>query len=110
MKYEIITDDVDNKTILDYLYSINSTLPVHERIAIDCDITKIIFDDDKIIFNFIVINPIFDFDGGITEDIVPDRSEDLGKIGEVSINGFDEPIKSVLLGAIREIKLRKILN
>lgn len=97
----------DNDIIIEHLYEYNKGVPINDKMAMDVYIEEIQFKDDIIIkrikIETIKIENIKDDEYGKGE----------GEIGEiicVNLNRFEEPYKSIITGAIREIKINHFIN
>jgi len=107
----IHTDEEDNFIIRTHIYETNKHLPIHEKMAMNVFITGIEVDGDDIRFHHIVTEPILDEGCGVTRDVIGDdvyKLENLGQRNVIKIKNFEEPIKSSLRAAVREIQIRKI--
>ena len=107
----IHTDEEDNFIIRTHIYETNKHLPIHEKMAMNVFITGIEVDGDDIRFHHIVTEPILDEGCGVTRDVIGDDvydKENLGQRDVIKIKNFEEPIKSSLRAAVREIQIRKI--
>lgn len=107
----IHTDEEDNFIIRTHIYETNKHLPIHEKMAMNVFITGIEVDGDDIRFHHIVTEPILDEECGVTRDVIGDEvyeKENLGQCDVIKIKNFEEPIKSSLRAAVREIQIRKI--
>jgi hypothetical protein len=107
----IHTDEEDNFIIRAHIYETNKHLPIHEKMAMNVFVTGIEVDGEEVTFHHIVIEPILDDDCGVTRDVIGDDVYELEKLGlrdVIKIKYFEEPIKSSLRAAVREIQIRKI--
>ena len=107
----IHTDEEDNFIIRTHIYETNKHLPIHEKMAMNVFITGIEVDGDDIRFHHIVTEPILDEECGVTRDVIGDdvyEKENLGQCDVIKIKNIEEPIKSSLRAAVREIQIRKI--
>ena len=107
----IHTDEEDNFIIRTHIYETNKHLPIHEKMAMNVFVTGIEVDGDDISFHHIVTEPILDEECGVTRDVIGDdvyKLENLGQRNLIKIKNFEEPIKSSLRAAVREIQIRKI--
>jgi hypothetical protein len=107
----IHTDEEDNLIIRTHIYDTNKHLPIHEKVAMNVFVTGIEVDGEEVTFHHIVTEPILDDNCGVTRDVIDDdvyNLENLGQRDLIKIQNFEEPIKSSLRAAVREIQIRKI--
>jgi len=107
----IHTDEEDNLIIRTHIYDANKHLPIHEKVAMNVFVTGIEVDGEEVTFHHIVTEPILDDNCGVTRDVIDDDVYNLENIGQrelIKIQNFEEPIKSSLRAAVREIQIRKI--
>jgi hypothetical protein len=107
----IHTDEEDNLIIRTHIYDANKHLPIHEKVAMNVFVTGIEVDGEEVTFHHIVTEPILDDECGVTKDAVGEdvyKLENLGQRDLIKIQNFEEPIKSSLRAAVREIQIRKI--
>jgi hypothetical protein len=107
----IHTDEEDNLIIRTHIYDANKNLPIHEKVAMNVFVTGIEVDGEEVTFHHIVTEPILDDNCGVTRDVIDDDVYNLENIGQrdlIKIQNFEEPIKSSLRAAVREIQIRKI--
>jgi hypothetical protein len=108
----IHTDEEDNLIIRTHIYDANKHLPIHEKVAMNVFVTGIEVDGEEVTFHHIVTEPILDDECGVTKDALGDakfnKLENLGQRDLIKIQNFEEPIKSSLRAAVREIQIRKI--
>ncbi len=107
----IHTDEEDNLIIRTHIYNANKNLPIHEKVAMNVFVTGIEVDSEEVTFHHIVTEPILDDNCGVTRDVIGDdvyNLENLGQRDVIKIQNFEEPIKSSLRAAVREIQIRKI--
>ena len=100
----------DNDIILSHLYKYNQGVDIPDKIAMDCYVKRIEFQDDETIFHCKRIKAILDKDYNITEDTVRSGRGDIGDDLSILLSGFGSPYGSIFKSAIREIKLNKLIR
>ena len=105
----MILTKLDNDIIIEHLYEWNKSAKVTDKLALDVYIKSIDFIEDDIVFYYKRISPIISEECGITKENVSQGKEEIGQYGYAKLSNFEEPYKNILLGAIREIKLKSIL-
>jgi hypothetical protein len=97
----------DNDIIINHLYVYNKGVETHMKMAMDTYVDALEFVDDDIIFHTSRIKPILL--GGITEDNVGKSKGEIGAKTSIKLSGFEKPYDDILLQAIREIKLSRVI-
>lgn len=98
----------DNDIIINHLYKYNEGAEVTMKMAMDVYIKTIEFTEKDIIFHFKGIKPILDDDCNITDKNIG-KGIDIDREDSVPLSKFEPPYNNILYGAIREIKLNKLL-
>jgi predicted component of viral defense system (DUF524 family) len=98
----------DNDIFIKHLYEFNKNVQIRDKMAMDAYINQIEFRNNDIIFKITRIETIK------IENLEDKQySESHGEIGDIfyiSLNSIEEPYKTVLNSAIREIKINKLIS
>lgn len=97
----------DNDIIVRHLYEYNEGVDVEQRMSMDCYINEIDFTENDLVFKCLGIETIL-YGDIITDKIIPINNV-VGKLFEIKLSEFESPYNQILMGAIREIKLRRLI-
>ena len=105
----MILTEIDNQIIINHIYNYNKNVDYKNKIVMDCIITDIVIKDDDTIFNYVKVDAILDDECGVTEDVVS-KAKDIGSSGTINLSKLDDDLKGLMISALREININKLLT
>ena len=99
----------DNDIILNHLYKYNEGVETNMKITMDSYVETIEFVENDFILHMKRIKPILDESCGITEDTCGKSQGEIGESISIKLSQFESPYNNIVLAAIREIKLNRLV-